>query len=129
MHKRELIVVEDGQETIYESLRVAAKSLGISVSTIKNRLNGYGDDGRIYKYVDKPQPKYLKKKNGCSIPIETFKMNYETLGTRVCITICPHIRDVKIASVLCQACSSYRGINRDEKYVLCTRIDKRCEKV
>lgn len=121
MNAKPLLVIENGKITRYESARAAAKGLGINMNTLYNRLSGKVDDGRTYIHVTDTEI----KGNELKILGENTKSKvpYETLGTRVCITPCPHKRNVKIGSVLCQSCPSFRGISRSEHVVLCLYRD------
>ena len=116
---RALLVIENGKTTRYNSIKQAAIDLGMSPSALGARLRRNVDDGRVYMFIHE---KETDKQDYTDKNRRTEKMEYKTLGTRVCITMCPHKKTIKIGSIACQSCCHFGGINRGEKFVRCSFV-------
>lgn len=128
MIKNEVIVTEvDGTKKIFNSVSQAGEYYGITSTAITNRILGkVKSDPRKFEYTgkksvaEKRKNRQIKDKDD-DTPLKSSRKQvpYETLGTRVCITLCQHRKDVKVGSMLCQGCLRFHGINRDKHIVIC----------
>ena len=124
----EVIVTEiDGTKRLFPSVSKAGEYYGTTATAITNRILGkVKSDPRKFEYTGKTyvggQIKKRDKKDEeddtpCNLKRE--EIPYETIGTRVCITLCKHRKNVKIGSIKCQECAKFHGINRDKHIVIC----------
>jgi hypothetical protein len=138
------IIVSDAEGNIirrFASVKDAAAAYNVSTSTITYWIksdvlrNGqafdYDPEQESRKAFD--EPKKVKKKKEVAVvekpKVELDRENniiykYETIGTRVCITPCPHRINPKptIGSVQCQCCSRFEGMDRDTHEVACRKV-------
>lgn len=122
---------EDGNEIArYESRNDCAKALGVTPATLNYRLtNGRSYNGIICKYlvennVIKPKPK-VKPPVRKDKPIDYTKgyriITYEIKSKYLCLTPCPFkkIMGIKVGSVGCEQCTSFRGRDRENLIIAC----------
>ena len=128
MITNEVIVTEiDGTKRIFKSVTKAGEYYGVTSTAITNRILGkVKSDPRKFEYTGKKHiGEYGKKRqakdeeNNTGIKSNRKEIPYETLGTKVCITLCQHRKDIKVGSALCQGCIKFRGINRHKHIVIC----------
>lgn len=128
MIMREVVVTEiDGTKKIFPSVSKAGEYYGTTATAITNRIIGkVKSDPRKFEYTGKTFIGAHNKKRGCKdIEDDTpgrmkhKEVPYETLGTRVCITLCNHRSDIKVGSSLCQSCNRFHGIKREKHVVIC----------
>ena len=126
----EVIVTEiDGSKKAFNSVKEAASYYRMSSTAIRNRLTGI---------VKEEQRKFEYGNIGCSVLKHRMSedelkdryenIQYETLGTRLCITPCRLNGDIKVGSALCQGCIRFRGMDRVNHIVLCEKRKNVCGK-
>lgn len=128
MIMREVIVTEpDGTKRIFPSVAKTGEYYGTTATAITNRILGkVKGDPRKIEYTGKTFVGAHNKKKGCKdddddtpVNIKREEVQYETIGTRVCITPCKYRANIKVGSSRCQGCSRFHGINRDKHVVIC----------
>ena len=126
----EIIVTEiDGTKKLFPSLKSAGEFYGTTATAIRHRILGLvKNEPRKFEYTGKtcvnPQKKERSKKDEeDNTPCDNKnrkEIPYETLGSRVCITLCQHRKGVKVGSVRCQGCLRFHGIDRNKHIVICS---------
>ena len=126
---REVKVTEiDGTVKIFPSVKETALYYGITSTAIVSRITGeMKNDPRKFEYTGRilidGHVKRSRKDEDDHTPDrkEREEIHYETIGTRLCVTVCKYKTNagVKVGSVLCQGCGRFKGINRDKHIVIC----------
>lgn len=128
MIMHEVAVTElDGTKKIFRSVQKAAEYYGKSSTAITNRILGkVSTDPRKFEYtgktfvggrINKRNEKDEEDDTPCKL--KRHEVPYETIGTRVCVTLCQHRNGVKVGSLKCQTCNRFREIQRDKHIVIC----------
>lgn len=126
---REVKVTEiDGTVRIFPSVKETALYYSMSSTAISDRINGNTkNDPRKFEYTGRIltdcRVKRSRKDEEDHTPErkEREEIHYETIGTRLCVTVCKYKTNagVKVGSVLCQGCGRFKGINREKHIVIC----------
>ena len=128
MIMHEIIVTEiDGKNKVFRSVSQAAEYYGISATAITNRILGkVKTDPRKFAYTGKTYVGGRIKARPCKdedddTPTKLCReeVPYETIGTRICITICKHRHNIKVGSIACQVCNRFHEIKRERHVVIC----------
>ena len=105
----------------YKRMKDAADAYGVTPSTIGYRINtGKPYKGVTFRRGAIPCTEDAIRKQS-TIP-EDFEnlLDYEE-EHRICYTPCPYKTGIKIGSVLCQSCFSFKGMDRENHKLACNR--------
>lgn len=107
----------------YKRTKDAADAYGVKPSTIGYRIN----TGKPYDGVTFKRGKFtcvgkesVERQSTIPEDFEYPLLDYEE-EHRICYTPCPHKNWVKIGSVLCQSCSSFKGMDRENHKLACNK--------
>lgn len=141
MNMKEVVVTEqDGTRRVFKSEEEVCRFYGLTHSALKRRIRGevksetmkFEATGKVNngephnKGVEKAEKKEARIPMRMEVKEKPFNLSgypeipYETMGTRLCVTPCPHYKDVLIASVKCQCCNYYHGHSRMRHLVACS---------
>lgn len=136
MKKAIKVCLKDGTPiNVYGSAKEAAQAYGVTPNTIIYWVyRNIVKDGYIFMFDNpghaEPNPHIggSQIKNRPDVDLsntEYSTIRYETKFKRICITPCPYFDERKVGSVLCQGCNSFKGINRTNQMVACSKSPKK----
>lgn len=107
----------------YKKIKDAADAYGVTSSSVSARIKaGKYYKGLLFKRGALTCDGKEVVREQASIP-EDFRhqlLDYKE-EKRICYTPCPYNREIKIGSVLCQGCSSFKGMDRENHKLACNR--------
>lgn len=125
----EVIVIElDGTKRFFPSVAETGRYYHLTETAVRNRIKGIvQSEPRKFRYAQernlgdpfKTEGSEVRESSEPAVP-EISELTYETSGTRICITPCPHRPQYKIGSAGCQDCCKFKGIDREHHIVKCT---------
>lgn len=134
MTMRKVIVTDlDGTRTRYGSLTECGEALGLTADSVWKRVNGIvKGEKRKFEYEVTPPPRKKKEvkpkpqgyKKRPFVPGNNKVIEYETKGTRVCITPCRYRDNILVGSAACQNCRHFKGMDREKHLVACAHKGK-----